>query len=275
MGAEVDAPAATRVDVAIVTWNTAEAALAAARAYLASEGVAVRVTIVDNASREEQRGLLRAGCPAGARLIASEENRGYGAAANLALRDGSGELVCVSNADVVPEPTALARLAEALAAEPRAGMVGPVFDGGTNRYHARLPGAATMLGRVLIGSLGRRAVAAPPPGAVSAVGQPSGACFAMRRPTWEEVGGFDEGFFLWYEDVDLAKRLRDAGHRNLVVGSARVAHAGARSFAQLDSRRQQAIRLDSVERYVHKHHPRALPLALPLLALSRRLRADG
>ena len=56
----------------------------------------------------------------------------------------------------------------------------------------------------------------------------------MRRETWEFVGGFDDGFFLWYEDVDLAKRLHDQGHRNLVVGSARVGHAGASSFVQID-----------------------------------------
>jgi N-acetylglucosaminyl-diphospho-decaprenol L-rhamnosyltransferase len=271
----VDGSPKATVDVAIVVWNTAEAALAAARAYLASEGVEARVTIVDNASREEQRRQLRDGCPAGARLLLNERNRGYGAAANLALRKGEAELVCVSNADVVPEPAALATLAAALQAEPLAGMVGPAFEGATGHYHARLPGPVTMLGRVLAGSFRRGAVATPPPGAVGDVDQPSGACFAMRRSTWEEVGGFDEGFFLWYEDVDLAKRLHDAGRRNLVVGSARVAHAGARSFAQVEARRQQAIRLDSVERYVRKHHPRIVPLALPLLRISRRLRATA
>jgi N-acetylglucosaminyl-diphospho-decaprenol L-rhamnosyltransferase len=116
----------------------------------------------------------------------------------------------------------------------------------------------------------------PAAGEVAEVGQPSGACFAVKRAVWEEAGGFDEGFFLWYEDVDLARRLRDSGRRNLLVGSARVRHAGARSFVQVDPRRQQAIRLDSVERYIRKHHPRlARTVAPPLLAVSRRLRAKG
>jgi N-acetylglucosaminyl-diphospho-decaprenol L-rhamnosyltransferase len=263
------------VDVAIVNWNTAEAALAAASAYSASGGVETRVTIVDNDSRPEQRRLLREGCPEGVRLDLGDENLGYGRAANRALRGGSGELVCVSNADVVPEPGALAALAEAARAEHGAGMVGPVFGSDTDRYHAALPSGATMLVRIFAGSFGERPQPSPVAGEVSEVGQPSGACFVVRRELWEQVGGFDEGFFLWYEDVDLAKRLHDAGHRNLVAGSARVGHAGAEAFAQIDRRRQQSIRLASVERYIRLHHRWAIPFAAPLLRLSRRLRAGG
>lgn len=266
---------ASTVDVAIVNWNTAEAALAAAGAYLASERVDARVTIVDNASRSEQRELLQRDCPEGVRLELSGENLGYGRAANAALRSGKAELVCVSNADVLPEPGALAALAAVAIAETDAGMVGPVFGGDTDRYHAALPGTATMLARIFAGSFGEKPQPSPGAGEVAEVGQPSGACFIVRRETWEEIGGFDEGFFLWYEDVDLAKRLRDSGHRNLIVGSARVGHAGAEAFVQVDPRRQQAIRLRSVERYIRLHHGWAMPIAAPLLRLSRRLRAGG
>jgi N-acetylglucosaminyl-diphospho-decaprenol L-rhamnosyltransferase len=263
------------IDVAIVNWNTAEAALAAARAYLASEGIEVKVTIIDNDSRPEQRRMLREGCSGRERLELSEENLGYGRAANRALRGGNGELVCVSNPDVVAEPGALAALAQVASEEPRAGMVGPVFGGETDRYHAALPGTMTMLARIFAGSFGARTQASPAPGTVAEVGQPSGACFVVRRDTWEAMGGFDEGFFLWYEDVDLAKRLRDAGYRNLIAGSARAGHAGAEAFVQIDPREQQAIRLRSVERYIRLHHGRAMPIAAPLLRLSRRLRAGG
>jgi N-acetylglucosaminyl-diphospho-decaprenol L-rhamnosyltransferase len=263
------------IDVAIVNWNTAEAAIGAARAYLASEGVEVKVTIVDNHSRPQQRELLRANCPENVRLELSEENLGYGRAANRALRDGEAELVCVSNPDVVAEPGALAALAQVAREEPRAGMAGPVFGGDTDRYHAALPSATTMLARIFAGSFGERPQPSPALDGVAEVGQPSGACFVVIRETWEAFGGFDEGFFLWYEDVDLAKRLHDAGYRNLIAGSARVGHAGAEAFVQIDRREQQAIRLRSVERYIRLHHKRAMPIAAPLLRLSRRLRAGG
>lgn len=269
------APRRPAIDVAIVNWNTATAALAAAEAYRASAGADVRVTIVDNDSRPEQRQLLREECPADVRLDLGEENVGYGRAANRALRGGSGELVCVSNADVLAEPGALAALAAVAEGEPRAGMVGPVVGGDTDRYHAALPGTTTMLVRIFAGSFGEQRQPSPGPKEVAEVDQPSGACFVVRRELWEQMGGFDEGFFLWYEDVDLAKRLRDGGHRNLIAGSARVGHAGAEAFVQLDPRQQQAIRLRSVERYIRLHHRRAMPVAAPLLRLSRRLRAGG
>ena len=269
-----DAPSPA-IDVAIVNWNTAEAALAAARAYLASEGADVKVTIVDNDSRPEQRELLRSGCPENVRLELSKENLGYGRAANRALLGGSAELVCVSNSDVLAEPGALAALAQVARGEQGVGMVGPVFGGDTDRYHAALPGTATMLARIFAGSFGERPQPSPAAGQVAEVGQPSGACFVVARETWEELGGFDEGFFLWYEDVDLAKRLHDAGYRNLIAGSARVGHAGAEAFVQIDRRERQAIRLRSVERYIRLHHTRAMPIAAPLLRLSRRLRAGG
>jgi N-acetylglucosaminyl-diphospho-decaprenol L-rhamnosyltransferase len=271
----------TNVDVAIVNWNTSAAALAAARAFAASAGGRARVTVVDNGSAPEQRAMLEAGCgalestlEAPLRLLL-EENLGYGTAANRALADGEAALVCVANADVLPQPGALAALAAVAEGEADAGMVGPVFGGDADRYHAELPGPAALLGRTFVGSFMRRAVPPPPPGEVLEVGQPAGACFLMRRELWERFGGFDEGFFLWYEDVDLAKRLRDAGLRNLVVGSARVEHSAAESFRRLDSRTWQAIRLPSLERYIGKHHPRLAPLAAPLLRLSSRLRARG
>lgn len=270
-------PASTRtpIDVVIVNWNTAEAAIEAAEAYLRSDSVEARVTVADNASQPEQRRLLEEGCPEKARLVLHEENLGYGRAANLALRDGTAELVCVSNADVLPEPAALETLAAVAQSEAKVGMVGPAFGGKTDRYHSRLPSGLTMLGRIFAGTFSRGPVPPPAPGEVKAVGQPSGACFLMHRDTWEALGGFDDGFFLWYEDVDLAKRLHDQGYRNLVVGSARVGHVGAGSFVQVDRPRQRAIRLASVERYIDKHHPRLSTFTPMLLRISVHLRATA
>ncbi len=231
------------------------------------------MTVVDNLSRPDERALLRES-DGDLRLLLADRNHGYGAAANLAL-DGDSELVCVSNADLLPRPTALSLLAGAALGDPAAGMVGPVYEGGSQHYHARLPGPAILLARTMIGSFGRRVPRAPAGGQKAVVGQVSGACFVMRRELWERVGGFDEGFFLWYDDVDLAKRLVDLGHRNLVVGSAVVEHAGAGSFAQLEPATAQAIRLDSLELYLRKHHRRWMPAARPLLRLSRAIRVRG
>jgi N-acetylglucosaminyl-diphospho-decaprenol L-rhamnosyltransferase len=270
-------PAASRlIDIAIINWNTAAAAVGAAGSFAPSDGVETYVTVVDNRSSDDQREVLEAGGrDGGFETLLADRNLGFGAAANLALRRGNAPLVCVSNADVVPEPTAVAELVRVALDTADAGMVGPAFAGGTQHYHSALPGPIALLARSFVGSAGARPLPSPAPGEVVEVGQVSGACFVMRREVWEEVGGFDERYFLWYEDVDLAKRLHDLGRRNLVVGSAGVRHAGAASFAQVDPRTAQAIRLASLRRYTEEHHSKLMPVARPLLRVARALRARG
>ncbi len=268
--------AAHLIDVAIINWNTVPSAIAAAKAFAASEGVETRIKVVDNLSRQEQRQLFESSAPdPRVEVLLAERNLGFGGGANLALRDGDAPLVCVSNADVLPDPHALAELEKVALGTSDAGMVGPVFVGRTQNYHSQLPGRGALLVRSFVGSAGRRRAQVPSHGEIAQIGQVSGACFVMRRDTWEEVGGFDEGYFLWYDDVDLARRLVDRGRRNLIVGSANVGHAGAASFDQIGPQTAQAIRLASLQRYIDKHNPELRPLARPLLGASRAIRARG
>ena len=270
MSAAADVPA---VDVVIVNWNTSRDALRAASAFISSEDAEARVTIHDNASEPSEQELLKQGAGPGVELVLAPQNSGYSRAANAALARGVAPFVCVANGDVEPAPRMLAALAFVAASAADAGMVGPVFTGGGNRHHGRLPSAAVMAARIFAGRVGTRVPPLPRGSETLAVDQPSGACFLMRREAWEAVGGFDEGFFLWYEDVDLARRLIQSGRRNLVVGAAVAHHQGGSSFSRLTPARAQEIRLDSMQHYIEKHHPRLRGPSRPLVALARRLRA--
>ena len=246
------------VAVAIVTWNTSSAALAAAEAFAGSAGVRPEVTVIDNASDESERDLLRnAGDSVRVRL--EERNLGYAAAANLALSDARTDAVCVTNADVKPHADMLRTLTDAVLADERIGIAAPNLGERGNAYHRRLPGASTLLVRAFLGSFGAAWAPGSLDGTPIEVDQPGGACFVMRTALWRELGGFDPGFFLWYEDVDLAKRAVDAGLRNVVVTSAHAKHDEGVATARLDPVAHQAIRLRSLRRYVAKHHPRLLP----------------
>ncbi|MGH2860184.1 MAG: glycosyltransferase [Solirubrobacteraceae bacterium] len=262
-----------QVHVAIVNWNTSTSALLAASLYLASDGADVRVTIVDNASEPDQQEMLRAGVVQrpGLELRTRAENLGYGAAANFGLAGSGAQLVCVSNADLEPKPEMLAALAQVALHDSSVGLVGPRLTGTASGYHAQLPRPATLPLRAFAGRVGQRSVSNPPSGSVREVEQPAGACLLLRRDVWEALGGFDPGFLLWFEDVDLARRSLAAGYRNVVAGDAVALHRGAEAFAQLAPARRQEIRLHSLERYAAKHHPRMSPLvrlavsaALPL-----------
>ena len=129
------------IDIAIVNWNTAEAATLAAESFVASRGVEVRVKIVDNFSRSSQRQMLQSKmADTNIEVQLSDRNLGYGGAANSALRDGQSPSVCISNADVAPHPDAMAALMAGALEHRNVGMVGPAFDGGTQHYHSCLPG---------------------------------------------------------------------------------------------------------------------------------------
>jgi GT2 family glycosyltransferase/SAM-dependent methyltransferase len=260
------------VDVAIVNWNTPESACEAASAFMASAGATVRVVVIDNDSRPTERAKLEKLLPDGAQLILSDTNLGFGAGANRALRHGTSEFICVSNADVIPDPDAIAALALFCSDRPDCGMVGPSFIH-DSAYHAELPTPAALVVRPLIGGFGHRPVPSPKQGKSIEVEQPAGACFMVRRKVWEQIGGFDEGYFLWYEDVDLARRLRLAGMRNYVCGDAWVRHREGLATGTLSDADHQAARLGGLRRYLSKHHPKASAFAAPLFLVAYRLRA--
>jgi GT2 family glycosyltransferase len=267
------------VHVAIINWNTAASALQAAAGYRDSTGVTTRVTIVDNASAEPQRELLRAGVGDGVELLQMGRNLGYGSAANVAFAHTKAGSVCVSNSDLLPAPDMLAQLLEVARAVPAAGLVAPRFDGGKRGYHAKLPRPAVLPLWAFSGAIGHVTVPDPPAGVVIDVEQPAGACLLVATDVWRALGGFDEGFFLWLEDVDLARRSLAAGYRNLVVGSAVARHIGGVSFAALDARVKHRIWNRSLDRYTTKHHHRlrlltrlAMLIAIPAMAVAHPLR---
>lgn len=260
------------IDVVIVNWNTSLQTVATAAAYAASEQVSVRVIVVDNASEVDEIEILRKAEGRDFELVLNRENSGFGSAANIGLSQAKNRYVAISNSDIIPGPDTLAKLTEAIRSRPDAGMAGPVFTDGGNIYHDELPGPFTLVLRSAIGGFGRKRIPLPAEGEIAEVEQPSGACFLLERSTWEEVGGFDDDFFLWYEDVDLARRLIDSGRTNLVVGGATVHHDGGSSFEMVSAPAQQEIRLKSLSHYLHKHHPRTARLASPLFRLVTRTR---
>ena len=89
---------------------------------------------------------------------------------------------------------------------------------------------------------------------IQEVEQPAGACLAITRAAWESVGGFDEQFFpVWFEDVDLCKRLLDGGGKIIYCPAARFRHSGGHSVGKLPFRDKQTFWYGNMLRYAHKH----------------------
>jgi N-acetylglucosaminyl-diphospho-decaprenol L-rhamnosyltransferase len=226
-------PMATDVDVIIVSHN-GQAHLEGAIASLnASRGVRANVVVVDNASVD---GTVHEARRLGARVIELEDNHGYGSAANVGLAGARAAWTVVCNQDIVVDPDALARLIEAAATEERSchqsAMMSPALvgiDGHLVETAHRLPSLFRELVGLLIGErrFGGRSVLAATSSAQHCEWV-SGAFLLARRDLWQTLGGFDQGYFMYMEDVDLFDRLRAAGHHCIWVPEARVVHLGGR-----------------------------------------------
>jgi len=220
------------------------ASLAQERARFPELGL--RATVVDNASEDGSaerlaQSIAERGWGDWVELRASPENAGFAAGNNLALRErlaspGAEDLFLLVNPDVELQPGALGALVGFLADRPRIGFVGPATEvpRGVLRGSAfRFPGILNSFDEGLhfgpVSRLLARWRLAP-----AARDEPhradwvSGGCVLARRRALEELGLFDEGFFLYFEEVDLMHRAGRHGWETWFVPSARVVHdAGA------------------------------------------------
>lgn len=248
--------------IVIVTFNSARHIEACLRSV---EDPAWERIVVDNASRDDT--VERARAVPRTLVLANAENRGFAAAANQGARAARGELLLLLNPDVAAETGALAAL-EAAAAPEGVGAAGgrllnPDKSTQVGFVVRRFPSLASTLSEVLL--LNRLLPRNPwnrryrcldfDYDQAAAVEQPAGACLLVKRRAWEAVGGFDENFFpLWFEDVDLCRRLQAQGWTIVYEPRARFRHAGAHSLAALGPEEQQVHWYRNLLRYFRKHH---------------------
>ena len=229
------APAVTAI---IVNFNAGDE-LRAALASVASEltGRAWEGVVVDNASQDGSGAIAHEFAPA-VTLIANAANVGFGRAVNQALARAQAPFVLIMNPDCRLRPGALTALEDELRRRPRCALVGPrILDpDGSVQGSARgdpdmltgVFGRSAALRRLLPGlAVSRRnvvdaTVTAEGPSVV--VDWLSGACVLAKREALAEVGGFDERYFLYWEDADLCRRLRARGHHVRYVPAATAVH---------------------------------------------------
>ncbi len=207
-------PVRPRLSVLVVTHEsaTALAALAGALARELRDGD--ELVVVDNASRD---GSADIAARAGARVLRNARNAGFAAACDQAAAAATGDLLLLLNPDSVPEP-GFRDAIERPWGGGWAAWMGLVLDGDVVNTSG---GVVHFTGIAWAGEAGTPAPAAPAP---REVGFLSGACLAIPRTTWEEVGGLSPAFFMYHEDVDLSLRLRLRGGRLGVEPAARVDH---------------------------------------------------
>lgn len=228
---------APRLDVCVVTYNTAELSAAALRRLCDSDqGVDLRLLVHDNASDDGTPAALAAAVPE-AEVEVSGTNLGFARAVNRLLERSDAPWVVALNSDAWPEPGALGRLVAAAEAHPEAAVVVPKLlrpDGSLEHSTHPFPTVTLALAEVTGGRrwLPRRLrrrwclEGAWDHDRPRDVDWAVGACWLWRRAALDQVGGLDERFFMYVEDLDWCWRARRAGWAVRFEPAAVVRHVG-------------------------------------------------
>ncbi|HEX6050835.1 MAG TPA: glycosyltransferase family 2 protein [Gemmatimonadaceae bacterium] len=268
------------IAVAVVSYNTREH-LRRCLASVAAEG-APETVVVDNGSTDGSIEMLRNEFP-DVILVVDESNPGYGGAANAAIARCRAPYVLLLNSDTELRHGALQVLRQYLDDHPRAGMVGPRLrnpDGTLQRSIHQFPSPLITLldyswvGWAVVRIPGVRALysRSDPHDRARAVPWVVGAALAIRRSAFQDVGGFDPSYFMYFEEVDLSYRLRHAGWETHFAPVTDVIHAGGASTRQQRSRmltQQMAAAMRFSERYQSWLSVHATRMALRFSLYSR------
>jgi GT2 family glycosyltransferase len=225
-------------------------AVAAERAALPFE---TEVLVLDNASGDGSAEAA-GGHPATTELVALERRRGKAENDSALLQQARGRYALLLNEDSELLPGATAALHAALEAEPRAAAAGAALlrpDGVSQPSAWRFPGPASALLGALF--LHRRLVVQSRGTDVREVDWAQSAALLVRRDAAARIGWLDPGFFVYSDEVDFCKRLRDAGWRTLYVPAARAYHHEQLSTGSVPARRIVELSRNR-DRYMRKHH---------------------
>jgi N-acetylglucosaminyl-diphospho-decaprenol L-rhamnosyltransferase len=247
-------------------------------------GQTAEIIVVDNASCDETIAVVRRFPDV--TLLVNEDNEGFAAGINRGAQLASGEWLLVLNPDCVLDENALVALHDFLAPHPsspdphRIGVVGFQLlhpDGRLQPSGRRFPKvwefalAALGFQRLMEARWFRGRNFSVP----QEVDEVSGAAFAIRRAAFEQVGGMDDGFFLFFEELDLCRRLKAAGWRIVSLPTAKASHAWGASVKRVPALARLAQQ-HSALRYFRRHHGCAAAMlvrfALLLQLLGRFLR---
>ena len=227
-------PSSPVLPVYLIHWNQPEWCASAAESIIQSGGLKVELTVVDNG--QEDGPPLQELVPAAVRIRKMGSNLGYARAANVALEDcrrryPEATYCVIGSHDLHVEPDALKLLVDAADGNPRMGILGPALT---------QPFASS--GGVWTGTSGNQ-LPIPNDGTLVDRDWVSGTCLFLRMESIEEVGGFDEAFGSYVEDVDICLRARDLGWEVGVVLPARARGIGTGDFLSSSATQANVVRL--------------------------------
>lgn len=228
-------------------------------------GIKGEIIVIDNASSDQYPQKVAAPFP-NVRIIRNEENLGFSAGNNKAIRASRGCFVLILNDDAIMQQGSLGLMLRKLESDIRIGAVGPKLlnpDGSpqvemTNKRFPSLRAVFCMLTRLdrLMHKFKFTRdlfILTRDPDRSGDAEHLAGACLLLRREALDAVGLFDEGFYFWYEDGDLCYCLKEKGWRVYYLAESEVLHWGSSSFKTTRRPEKAAMAFNSTLYYFKKH----------------------
>ncbi|MCC7201179.1 MAG: glycosyltransferase family 2 protein [Nitrospirae bacterium] len=257
------------LSILIVNWNTKEFLEGCLQSIYGSvKNISFEVIVVDNNSGDGSAEMVRKNFPE-ARLIENKDNAGFARGNNQAYAFSKGKTIGVLNPDTIIYPGTFEKMVAYLNSHAGVGAVSCKFlnpDGSLQRqYYRRFPTISTVFFRYT--GLGQRIDTRFFRGkALSSffysdktfeqtekIEQPGATCLVMRRSLIEKTGLFDEQFPILFNDVDLCKRIWDAGYEIHVLSDAHITHYGGANIGKMPGEEFSRIAFDGVLNYFRKH----------------------
>jgi N-acetylglucosaminyl-diphospho-decaprenol L-rhamnosyltransferase len=241
------------LSVIIVSWNTRDILLNCLASVACSAGE-YGVVVVDNGSQDGSTAAVRDSFPK-VKIIQCAANQGYACGNMIGLRATTGRYVLFLNSDTVVPSNALHRLVAFLEQRPKAAACGPRLARADGTIQAFAFGSDPTLSYLMARTCARLGLRPPlhnwEMDEVQLVDWVSGACLLARRSALDQVAGFDERMFLYFEDNDLCLRLRRAGWQVFYNPTVSIVHIGGASPLNNALRREY---YDESLRYFYAKH---------------------
>ena len=232
------------IGAVIVTYNSKNTVCACIDS-VRSEGVSDIVIVDSNSTDGTQTGISNLD----AQVIVLDKNRGFGFAANAGADLLNTDYVLFINPDAYLKPGALSSMMRVMSSRKKIGIVGGMLvDGQGVPEQYSFGQTVTPFGIVMRARRSKKSVSGP-----VSVGWVSGGALLVNRRVFQSIGGFDDGFFLYWEDVDLCRRIKECGFDVYIDPNATVVHVRGASSA--DIREKTELYDASATRYFQKYYP--------------------
>ena len=258
------------LSILIVNWNVRDLLRDCLRSVERGRGALdIEVIVVDSASTDGSVAMVAADFP-WVKLLPQTENVGFPRGNNIALAQARGDYLLLLNPDTVVLGDGLSELVRFLRAHPDVGAVGPQLlnpDGSVQSSRRRFPTVATgffestWLEGLAPGALRRYYALDLPDDLTADVEWLTGACIMAPRAVYEQIGGLDEGYFMYSEELDWCRRIVGAGWRVVYHPAAQVVHHVGKSSEQAVTNRHINFQRAKL-RYYRKYHGRSVAAVL-------------